>query len=62
MAYDLCWLGNAFKLLSGFSGTKLSKNRAPAPRLFLKLTKRDGYSPVALSCTLSMPFKSRGYA
>jgi hypothetical protein len=26
MAYDLCWLGNAFKLLSGFSGTKLPKN------------------------------------
>ena len=25
MAYDLCWLGNAFKLLSGFSGTKLPK-------------------------------------
>jgi hypothetical protein len=26
MAYDLCWLGNAFKLLSGFSGAKLPKN------------------------------------
>ena len=27
MAYDLCWLGNVFKLLSGFSGTKFPKKR-----------------------------------